>query len=1090
MYQAVPSDYSAIKDENLRRYGTDIDRIGPMLLADRYDNRAHFIYELLQNAEDALRRRVDSNGPRSIEFRLSENELRVSHFGRPFDAADIRGICGIGQSTKPTELTAIGRFGIGFKSVYAFTAAPEVHSGTEHFAIDSFVWPRAVSPRPTRPGETLFVFPFRPSDALAHAEIAVGLKTLGARTLLFLKDIEEVSWTVDGGPSGIYVRGEPEQLASGARRVALLGQDSEAPDTEETWLIFAREVFAPDGSPAGQVEIAFGLEAKQPGVFAVRRVPASTLVVFFPTIVPTNCGFLLQGPYRTTPSRDNVPRQDEWNQHLVRETSSLLIEALPTLRGLDLLTVDALRALPLDRSRFDDQNMLTPLFEATRSAFAAAPLLPAFRIGHTTSARARLARTKELRELFSPTQLGELFGTSEDVHWLSDEITSDRTPELRQYLLRELQIPELDPERVLPKLTSDFLQAQPDAWMASFYSFLNGQPSLWQRGQLNDEPIIRLESGEHVAPWNGKLPQAFLPGEHASGFPTVRQSIANHPDARKFLAQLGLTEPDPVDDVVANILPRYQQASVDFSDGQYSADIQRILAAFGTDSKTQRDKLIVALRDAFFVMAIDSGSGETSIAKPGDLYMATERLTELFRGVSGVLLVNDSYSCLRGEDMRKLLDACGAAQYLQPIEAPPGFSYEQRKEMRREAGQERCSSEYPIKDWTLRGLQELLAALPGMDADSRRRRSGLLWKALADVEDRRGSGTFVGEYAWFFHTRYSTPFDAMFVRQLNDARWIPDANGEPQPPGVILFEHIGWDSEPFLLTKIRFKPPIIDTLAKEAGLEPGLLDLLKKLGVTSEDELRARLKLADEPEVPMSAPPSNGINSNDPVPAPTGGVSPPEAGESTEDQGAGAPATPTGQASDGAASKDGTGQGNKGSTTPAPADDGRRPGLGSHPERNGSVGGTRTFHSYVGVHGDEHEPDPDGLTREARLSLEDTAIHAILIEEPALLRTPTNNPGFDLIGPGADEEADRRIEVKAMTRDLKSRPVGMSHAQFECAREHGRGFWLYVVEHAADPQLRRIVRIQDPAGKARTFTFDQGWVAIASDTAADKSIVR
>jgi hypothetical protein len=1076
----VPSDYAAIKEENLRRYGTDIDRIGPMLLADRYDNRAHFIYELLQNAEDALRRRRGSAGPRSIGFRLSESELRVSHFGRPFDAADIRGICGIGQSTKPTELTAIGRFGIGFKSVSAFTAAPEVHSGTEHFAIDAFVWPRAISPRLTRPGETLFVFPFRPTDALAHAEIAIGLKTLGARTLLFLKDIEEVSWSVDGGASGIYVRGEPEMLAPGARQVALLGQDSEAPDTEETWLIFARDVFAPDGSPAGQVEIAFSLEAKQPGSFAVRRVPASTLVVFFPTIVPTNCGFLLQGPYRTTPSRDNVPRQDEWNQHLVRETSSLLVEALPTLRGLGLLTVDALRALPLDRSRFDEQNMLTPLFEATRSAFAAARLLPAFRSGHTTSTRARLARTKELRELFSPTQLGKLFDTPDDVHWLSDEITSDRTPELRQYLLRELQVPELDPERVLPRLTSDFLKAQPDAWIASFYSFLNGQPSLWQRGQLNDEPIIRLESGEHVAPWNGKLPQAFLPGEHASGFPTVRQAIANHPDARKFLAQLGLTEPDPVDDVVANILPRYQQALVGFSDEQYSADIRRILAAFGTDSKAQRDKLIVALRDAFFVMAVDTGSGATSIAKPGELYMATERLTELFRGVPGVLLVNDSYSCLRGEEMRKLLDACGAAQYLQPLDISHGFTHEMRREMRREAGQERCSSEYPIKDWTLRGLQPLLAALPGMDTDSRRRRSSLLWKALADVEDRRGSGTFVGEYAWFFHTRYSTSFDAMFVRQLNDTRWIPDANSEPQQPGVILFESLGWDSEPFLLTKIRFKPPIIDTLAKEAGLEPGLLDLLKKIGVTSEDELKARLKLADEPEVPAALPPSDGMDSNKPVAAATEDASPPEAGEPTENQGAEEAAAPARQSSNGSASGDGNRQGHTGSTNQAEVGDGRRPGPGSQPARNGSASGTRTFHSYVGVHADDREPDPDGLTREARLSLEEAAILAILAEEPRLLRTPTNNPGYDLIGPGADEQPDRRIEVKAMTRDLTSRPVGMTHAQFECAREHGAGFWLYVVEFADSPDLRHIVRIQNPAGKARTFTFDRGWTEIAT----------
>ena len=56
----APSNYVAIGEENRTRYGTDIGRIGPMLLADRYDDRTHFIFELLQNAEDALGRRGSS----------------------------------------------------------------------------------------------------------------------------------------------------------------------------------------------------------------------------------------------------------------------------------------------------------------------------------------------------------------------------------------------------------------------------------------------------------------------------------------------------------------------------------------------------------------------------------------------------------------------------------------------------------------------------------------------------------------------------------------------------------------------------------------------------------------------------------------------------------------------------------------------------------------------------------------------------------------------------------------------------------------------------------------------------------------------
>lgn len=62
-----------------------------MLLADRYDDRTHFIFELLQNAEDALRRRGAWEGPRQVSFKLTGDSLTLSHFGRPFDDADVRG---------------------------------------------------------------------------------------------------------------------------------------------------------------------------------------------------------------------------------------------------------------------------------------------------------------------------------------------------------------------------------------------------------------------------------------------------------------------------------------------------------------------------------------------------------------------------------------------------------------------------------------------------------------------------------------------------------------------------------------------------------------------------------------------------------------------------------------------------------------------------------------------------------------------------------------------------------------------------------------------------------------------------------------
>jgi hypothetical protein len=64
-------------------------------------------------------------------------------------------------------------------------------------------------------------------------------------------------------------------------------------------------------------------------------------------------------------------------------------------------------------------------------------------------------------------------------------------------------------------------------------------------------------------------------------------------------------------------------------------------------------------------------------------------------------------------------------------------------------------------------------------------------------------------------------------------------------------------------------------------------------------------------------------------------------------------------------------------------------------------------------------------------------------------------------------------------RKLEDRPVGLSRPQFDCARERGAAYWLYVVEHATNPTRARVLRIQDPIALARTFTFDRGWAKIA-----------
>ena len=76
----------------------------------------HFVYELLQNADDALATEVC--------FELFSDKLIFYHNGsKDFSLKDIISITGVGNSTKK-DSGSVGKFGVGFKSVFAITDTP------------------------------------------------------------------------------------------------------------------------------------------------------------------------------------------------------------------------------------------------------------------------------------------------------------------------------------------------------------------------------------------------------------------------------------------------------------------------------------------------------------------------------------------------------------------------------------------------------------------------------------------------------------------------------------------------------------------------------------------------------------------------------------------------------------------------------------------------------------------------------------------------------------------------------------------------------------------------------------------------------
>ena len=546
-------------------------------------------------------------------------------------------------------------------------------------------------------------------------------------------------------------------------------------------------------------------------------------MVFFPTEKPTNLGFLVQGPYRTTPARDNVPESDPTNGELVRHTGELVVDALKWLKTAGLLTVPVLKCLPITRAQFPVVSMFRPIFDRVRDALLNERLLPVFSTkrgenAFDSGASVKAAGSAELRGLVSSAQLSSLCGVDSPLSWLSPEITADREPRLWDYLRNDIGVEVIDAEGFVRRLAPEFLANQTDEWIAELYGFLAGQRAWlnavrWGSGQnvpFMNKPIIRLEDGRHVFP----SAAVFLPSDGPTSFDCVKRTVVEKKEAREFLKSLGFVVPDECDAVLHNLLPQYADGKLPDSES-YRRDLARIFAALKTDSASKREALTNRLKKLRFVRAKNAGTGAEAAKTPGEVYFSSTELELYFQGNSEVWFVDSEL-----EAHRQVLRELGVAESVRVKMCRPG-----------------CDGHVSIRDY--RGDHE--RGLNGFDPQCEidglahalkhpnPRRSAMIWNRVLGPY----SNSISGCVEWSSRQDFSSPkksekFSAMGL-MIIESEWVPDTAGKIHKPGELSLEDLqdDFDKNETLARQIRMKfPPPPSFLAQLAqGVGVSLADI-------------------------------------------------------------------------------------------------------------------------------------------------------------------------------------------------------------------------------------------------------------------------
>lgn len=802
----MASDYKSIAKKHKEEYGTAKSHL--RIYKQLYSDKTHFIYELVQNADD--------NKSRHLELQLDESELFVWNDGCQFSEKDVRSICAIGLSNK--DLTQIGNFGIGFKAVYAYTDLPEIYSGDERFRIRNFKEPEGIddmAPRIRRQvekGRTVFRLPFK--DSLRQEDIEYlknRLCNLEKRALLFLSHLKKIQWrdSHDTQTGSYSCRRYSHGKIQDAFEIELMASMNSKNQLSETFLVFRKEVQPPQdvinellqqaedeeeqqrlqrsAKKQQPVEVAFKLSDGQ-----ITAMNSCVLFAYLPTEKETHLRFLIQGRYQTTPARDNIRIEIEspWNKWLVQETAYFLPDVLEQLKEGGLLEPAFFNVVPLPDDNVPEE--FEPIVKALRKAMRNRSFVPTENGGYAKAESVFYPHAKPLRKLFKISWLHP------NSYWLHPEIGDTEKSRRCFKVMHEAGVKEVRVSQILgwlEKRSPDWFRNRSNKWLRSLYNYLNGRKD--ERERIKNLPLARLENGQQVCTSDQLVffpPEADEAREEITPFlkdlPILNSALLEgdeHNDIEAFLKSLGVRPLRPADMIRECILPQYSPSDKP-SVKQNRLHIHYLFKVWSKISESERTTLKKEISQTPILWAYGSTRREASdFVAPCNAYLpqaytGNADLETYFSVCDDVWFVDDKYldSKSVSKGWIRFLKGIGAEDKPRIIEESLSANDEECK--KRGIDKEYSTRSETIEDSYFHGLPAALAEISEQKKfDISHALWNLLVKALPSEQWRRNS-LFQGTYRWFYRRRESESFDATFYRQLKKATWLPDEQGNLHYP--------------------------------------------------------------------------------------------------------------------------------------------------------------------------------------------------------------------------------------------------------------------------------------------------------------------
>jgi len=829
------------------------------LLTDLYPDNAHFIYELLQNAEDAR--------ATEVRFILNENSVEFEHNGdRLFSIEDVDSITSIGVSTKKDDPTSIGKFGVGFKAVFAYTSTPEIESGNYHFRIRDLVVPDTNGLAPCVLGEkqTRMIFPFdnpkKPPER-ARSEIERNLRQLNESTLLFLSNIRKIEYILPDSTLGIQKRTETDE-----NRIEISVQHPEYSTPVSAFFLRSSkvvEVNDEDDKPKScRISIAFSMEKieeqdtersdKQGKQFSsvkwrIKSLVPGQVFIYFPADKETsNLHFHIHAPFASTVARDSV-RDCPANKELRNHLAHLLAESMTIIRDQGLLTVKFLATLPNNKDNL--ASFYVVIKNWLREEFIKNDLTPMKQGGHA-AAEDIFRGSAQLTNLISDEDLITILGDEKYISpmWVANP---PQRSQREDNFLSMLDISEWTIDDLINTLSSQderimkWMAEKTDEWHIQLYALLGdylpgGASTSYYEKQNRKKKlaglrIVRLCDGTYSIgskcffPSEGVENNDLMP-RVAKGVYTSGKNEDQKSKAKDFLEQIGVRVAGMVEQIEAILKFRYSKTADNRE--RFNPNIKDVNAFM---TLVEIDPSHANIFKDYFILKQADGDW----VKPSNIYLDTPFMKT---GLSIYFeasvdknqfkrLSHDYKEC--GIDLEKIGEFAKkiGAVYQLPIINVSCRNNPQWAHLSSDPG---GYGKYVDEDFTIEGLNELLK-IPAIEL------SILVCQTMNSIDQKYFKAAFKkSDKGGYRHG------DSQLIHLLRQAAWIPQNSGKFVRPCDAFLDQLP-DDFPYDWMQIWRREAVeFGTATKKQNQEIEIQNhIAQRMGFVSSDEAEIMAKIAN-----------------------------------------------------------------------------------------------------------------------------------------------------------------------------------------------------------------------------------------------------